>query len=61
MSAGFAWTPDPATVAATNVSRFQDRHGLATFDDLVRRSIDDPEWFWPAVVDFLGAVRHALA
>jgi acetyl-CoA synthetase len=54
VSTGYAWTPDPSTVAATNVARFQERHGLATFDDLVRRSIDEPEWFWPAVVDFLG-------
>jgi acetyl-CoA synthetase len=50
----FAWTPDPATAAATNVGRFQSAHGLATFDELVRRSIDEPEWFWDAVVDFLG-------
>ena len=51
---GFAWTPDPETAAATNVGRFQAAHGLATFDDLVRRSIDEPEWFWDAVVEFLG-------
>jgi acetyl-CoA synthetase len=50
----FAWTPDPATAAATNVGRFQAAHGLATFDALVRRSIDEPEWFWGAVVEFLG-------
>jgi len=54
VSMSYAWTPDPATAAATNVARFQERHGVATFDELVRRSIDDPDWFWPAVVDFLG-------
>ncbi len=27
---------------------------MATFDELVRRSIDEPEWFWGAVVEFLG-------
>ena len=53
-SSAFAWTPDPATAAATNVGRFQAEHGIATFDDLVRRSIDEPEWFWDAVVRFLG-------
>jgi acetyl-CoA synthetase len=50
----FVWRPDPDVAAATNVGRFQARHGLATFDDLVRRSIDEPEWFWDAVVQFLG-------
>jgi acetyl-CoA synthetase len=28
--------------------------GIAEFAVLVRRSIDDPEWFWDAVVRFLG-------
>ncbi|HVF33035.1 MAG TPA: AMP-binding protein [Acidimicrobiales bacterium] len=54
MSDAFAWTPDPAVAATTNVGRFQAAHGLATFDDLVRRSIDEPDWFWAAVVEFLG-------
>ena len=29
-------------------------HGIATFADAGRRSIDEPEWFWDAVVRFLG-------
>jgi acetyl-CoA synthetase len=46
------WFPkDPA---ATNVGRFMAAHGIDRFDDLVARSIDEPEWFWAAVVDFLG-------
>ena len=49
-----AWTPDPAAIADTNVGRFQRAHGIATFDELVHRSIAEPEWFWDAVVDFLG-------
>jgi acetyl-CoA synthetase len=28
-------------------------HEIETFADLVRRSIDEPEWFWDAVVRFL--------
>jgi acetyl-CoA synthetase len=53
-TAAAAWRPDPDEAATTNVGRFMARHGLARFEDLVARSIDDPEWFWPAVVDFLG-------
>jgi acetyl-CoA synthetase len=45
------WHPDPS--ASTVVSRFMERHDLTTFDELVRCSIDEPEWFWPAVVDHL--------
>jgi acetyl-CoA synthetase len=30
------------------------RHGLATYRELVARSIDEPEWFWPAAIEDLG-------
>src|SRR5690242_18963422 len=29
------------------------RHGIDDYRELVRRSIDEPEWFWPAVVEDL--------
>jgi acetyl-CoA synthetase len=29
-------------------------HGIESYDDLVKRSRDDLEWFWDAVVDYLG-------
>ncbi|MCB0962787.1 MAG: AMP-binding protein [Acidimicrobiales bacterium] len=48
------WTPDPTTVGATNVGRFMAAHGIATFDDLLARSIAEPDWFWGAVAEFLG-------
>ncbi len=48
------WTPDPEAASRTNVARFQRQHGLRDFAALVARSIDEPEWFWDAVVDFLG-------
>ncbi|MCB0977288.1 MAG: AMP-binding protein [Acidimicrobiales bacterium] len=49
-----AWQPDPSTVENTVVGRFQAAHGIATFEDLLARSIDDPAWFWGAVAEFLG-------
>jgi acetyl-CoA synthetase len=49
-----AWRPDPATAAETNVGRFMAAHGIDAFDDLLARSIEDPVWFWGAVVAFLG-------
>ena len=47
------WRPAADAVATTNVGRFMTTHGLVAFDDLVQRSIAEPEWFWSAVVDFL--------
>jgi acetyl-CoA synthetase len=43
----------PADPAFTNVGRFMAAHGIEHFEDLERRSIEDPEWFWDAVVKFL--------
>ena len=44
----------PPLDGTTNVERFMADHGIGSFDELVARSIAEPEWFWPAVVDFLG-------
>lgn len=49
-----AWRPEPERAARTHTAQFMARHGLDTYDDLVRRSVEDPEWFWPAVVEYLG-------
>ena len=38
----------------SNVARFMAEEHISTFDELLMRSIDDPEWFWAAVVRFLG-------
>ena len=44
----------PPLDGTTNVERFMAEHHIAAFDELVSRSIEEPEWFWAAVVDFLG-------
>ena len=48
------WTPDAATLERANVVRLMRRHGIDDYRELVARSIDDPEWFWPAAVDDMG-------
>src|ERR671935_1261656 len=48
------WRPDEETLARANVVRLMRRHGFATYRELVARSIEEPEWFWPAVVEDLG-------
>jgi acetyl-CoA synthetase len=54
MSVPFAWRPPADALSSTNVGRFMTEQGIARFGDLVERSIDEPEWFWDAVVRFLG-------
>jgi acetyl-CoA synthetase len=48
------WTPDEETLARANVVRLMRRHGIESYWDLVRRSQEDPEWFWPAAIEDLG-------
>ena len=54
------WRPTPELLTASNVARFMARHGLPSFDALVRRSIDDPAWFWAAAAEFLGISQKTL-
>jgi acetyl-CoA synthetase len=48
------WRPDEATLRHANATRLVERAGAASYAELVRRSIEDPEWFWPLVVEDLG-------
>ena len=58
MSAGYVWTPSPEVVATANTTRFARAHGLEGHADLLRRSIDEPEWFWDAAVRWLDLGFH---
>ncbi|HWS45474.1 MAG TPA: AMP-binding protein [Acidimicrobiia bacterium] len=49
-----AWRPDATLLRESNVARFMDAEHIGDFATLLKRSIDDPEWFWDAVVRFLG-------
>jgi len=48
------WRPDDETLERANATRLVRRAGASDFRDLVRRSAEDPDWFWPLVVDDLG-------
>jgi acetyl-CoA synthetase len=53
VSERFAWTPTAEVVERANVTRLMRRHGIASFAELRRRSVEDVAWFWAAVVDDL--------
>jgi len=48
-----AWRPDADTIAASNLQRFMDAHGIAGYDALMERSCQDVAWFWDAVLEDL--------
>ena len=49
-----AWAPEPGPAAATRTGEFMAAHGIPDYDTLVLRSTAEPDWFWGAVVDYLG-------
>ena len=48
------WEPSPEVIETSRLKRFMDRHGIGTFDELLRRADDDIEWFWDAAVKDIG-------
>jgi acetyl-CoA synthetase len=48
------WRPSPEVLERANVMRLMRRHGFEDYGDLVRRSQEDAEWFWPAAVEDMG-------
>ena len=49
-----AWRPTPEYVENANVTRLMRAHGVGSIDELRRRSVEDMEWFWDAVVKDMG-------
>src|SRR5438105_4847777 len=43
-----------ATIARANATRLLERAGVSDYHELVRRSAEEPDWFWPIVVEDLG-------
>jgi acetyl-CoA synthetase len=52
--ADFVFTPTPEQVETANVTRLAHRLGVERYHDLHRISVEEPERFWPAVVEDLG-------
>jgi len=52
--ADVVWSPSPEVVERANVTRLLRRAGVDSYRELLRRSQEEPEWFWPLVVQDLG-------
>jgi acetyl-CoA synthetase len=54
--ADVVWTPSPERIERANVTRLMRRLGCGSYAELHRVSVEDPERFWPELVDDLGLV-----
>jgi acetyl-CoA synthetase len=48
-----AWRPTAEYIERSRLQAFMRRYAVASYDELLRRSVDDPRWFWSAVLEDL--------
>jgi len=48
------WKPTTNYVEKANITRFMKRYDIKNYDDLIKKSTDDIEWFWDAVIKDLN-------
>ncbi|PWU17499.1 MAG: AMP-dependent synthetase [Candidatus Rokuibacteriota bacterium] len=53
-AADIIWRPNPEAAARTRIARFMRERGLATLEELQRRSVEDLAWYWGEVARDLG-------
>ena len=46
----FVWHPTPELIAQSNLQQFIEKHGLGSYDELMRRSTTDIAWFWDTIL-----------
>ena len=52
--ADFIWSPTAEDVESANLTRLARKLGVEGYEDLHRISIEEPERFWPALIEDLG-------
>jgi acetyl-CoA synthetase len=50
----FVWTPTREQIESANLTRLARRFGVEGYHELHRISIEEPERFWPALIEDLG-------
>jgi acetyl-CoA synthetase len=52
------WQPTDDFLRNSNIAGFMERHGLASYEELLQAWTADPEWFWSAASEDLGVVWY---
>ena len=50
----FLWQPSGDYLSGSRVGRFMECHGIQSWQELIRRSTLDVDWFWDAALEYLG-------
>ena len=54
MTTDIVWRPTADYIERARITRLMRAHGIASLDELQRRSVTEPEWYWDAVIRDLG-------
>ena len=55
------WWPTPEYVEGSHLQRFMQQHGIDSWHELYKRSIDDVAWFTEAMLTYLGCAKIRFA
>jgi acetyl-CoA synthetase len=48
------WKPTEDYIEKANITRFMKKHGIKSYDDLIKRSTENIKWFWDAALKDLN-------
>lgn len=48
------WKPTPEYIEKANITRFMKKHNIKNYEELIKKSTQDIEWFWDAVMKDLN-------
>jgi len=48
------WKPSQEHLSKSNIARFMKTHGISSYEELIKKSSGDIEWFWEAALKDLG-------
>ncbi len=48
------WKPSKEYIEKANITRFMKKYNIASYDELIKKSTEDLEWFWDAVIKDLN-------
>ena len=52
--AEFVWTPEAELIEKSNIKNFMQKYKIDTFEELLKKSVNDPEWFWDVLPNILS-------
>ncbi|HZI70676.1 MAG TPA: acetyl-coenzyme A synthetase N-terminal domain-containing protein, partial [Nitrososphaeraceae archaeon] len=53
-SSNLVYIPTYEKIINSNISIFMRKHGITDYSQLIRRSTENMEWYWNAIIEYLN-------